>query len=219
MLNGSSMRYSYFVEWYRTFRLLATQAEITDDGQLFRDLESKISDYLACAVAFHKSDCCIIEELANKLTMVDENEISIQERNRYHVLCKPISAKKPTMPVYPLQTSRSLNYPGISAVQPAQPKSPFPLCNTPAGYTGTLKQSPAPPGNFNRNVIPAPGAKARLPTLRANFHEMEATPPANHDVHQVEDFYDAEDHLDPQIHAEDVESACQEEDNRLKANA
>ncbi|QSZ33874.1 hypothetical protein DSL72_005447 [Monilinia vaccinii-corymbosi] len=119
MPNDSSTRHGYFVEWYRTFRLLATQAEITDDGQLFRDLESKISDHLARAMALHKSDCRTTEELANKLTMVDKNEVSIQEQNRHHASHKPVPAKKPTMPAHPLQTSRSLNYPGTGAVQPA----------------------------------------------------------------------------------------------------
>ncbi|QSZ35570.1 hypothetical protein DSL72_008440 [Monilinia vaccinii-corymbosi] len=221
MPNGSSTRHGHFVEWYRTFRLLATQAEITDDSQLFRDLESKISDNLARAVALHKSDCRTTEELANKLTIVDENEVSIQERNRYHAPREPVPAKKPTMPAHPLQTGRSLNYPGTGAVQPAQPKSSFPPRNTPARYTGTLKQSPAPPGNFNRKATPAPGTKARSPTPRTNLHKMEAAPPVSNDAenHPVEDFYDAKDHLDPQIHAEDVESARQAEDIRLKANA
>ncbi|QSZ28609.1 hypothetical protein DSL72_003108 [Monilinia vaccinii-corymbosi] len=197
MPNGSSTRHSYF---------------------LFKDLESKISDHLARAVALHKSDCCTTEELANKLTMVDENEVSIRERNRHYAPCELVPAKKPTMPAHLLQTSRSLNYPGTGAVQPAQPKSSFPPRNTPAGYTGTLKQNPAPPGNFNRNVTPAPEANAHSPTPRTNFNEMEAMPPVNYDVHQVEDSYNAEDHLDPQIHAENVESTRQEEDIRLKAN-
>ncbi|QSZ33367.1 hypothetical protein DSL72_002955 [Monilinia vaccinii-corymbosi] len=109
MPNGSSTRHGHFLECYRTFRLLATQAEITDDSQLFRDLESKISDHLARAVALHKADCRTTEELANKLTMVDENEVSIRERNRYHAPREPAPAKKVTMPAHPLQTGRSLN--------------------------------------------------------------------------------------------------------------
>ncbi|QSZ30830.1 hypothetical protein DSL72_000388 [Monilinia vaccinii-corymbosi] len=171
--------------------------EITDDDRLFRDLESKISDHLAHAIALHKADCCIIKELANKLTIIDKDKVSTQEQNRYHTPHKPVPAEKLTIPAYSLQTNRSLNYPGIGAIQSAQPKSSLPLCNTPAGYTGTLKQSPAPPGNFNRNVTPALEQK--------------------HACLRLEDFYDAKKHLDPQIYIENVKSARQTEDIRLKA--
>ncbi|QSZ28613.1 hypothetical protein DSL72_003112 [Monilinia vaccinii-corymbosi] len=134
------------------------------------------------------------------------------------MLYKPIPAKKPTIPVYLLQTSKSFNYSSTNIVQPAQPKSSFLLHNTPVKYTDTLKQSSALPRNFNQNMIPALGANARSSTLCANFNKMKAMLLVNYNVHQVEDSYNAKDHLDPQIHIENVKSVYQKKDIRLKAN-
>ena len=72
-----------FIIWYRKFRLLTTQAEVTGQQTLLRDLDRKISDFLARAVALHYKSCTTIDALADKLTEIDELEVSIRERNRY----------------------------------------------------------------------------------------------------------------------------------------
>ena len=72
-----------FIVWYRKFRLLTTQAEVTNQQTLLRDLDRKISDFLARAVALHYKSCTTIDALADKLTEIDELEVSIRERNRY----------------------------------------------------------------------------------------------------------------------------------------
>ncbi|RAL62738.1 hypothetical protein DID88_004580 [Monilinia fructigena] len=82
VMPNSSTR-SNFLEWYREFRLLATQAEITDEQTLMRDLDRKISDFLARAIALRRADCRTINDLAAKLVRVDEVEVTLRERNRY----------------------------------------------------------------------------------------------------------------------------------------
>ncbi|KAK6601699.1 hypothetical protein H4I96_07040 [Botrytis cinerea] len=59
------------------------RAEVTGQQTLLRDLDRKISDFLARAVALHYKSCTTIDALADKLTEIDELEVSIRERNRY----------------------------------------------------------------------------------------------------------------------------------------
>ncbi|ATZ54448.1 hypothetical protein BCIN_10g04500 [Botrytis cinerea B05.10] len=59
------------------------RAEVTNQQTLLRDLDRKISDFLARAVALHHKPCTTVGALADKLTEIDELEVSIRERNRY----------------------------------------------------------------------------------------------------------------------------------------
>ncbi|KAK6598155.1 hypothetical protein H4I96_09107 [Botrytis cinerea] len=186
-----------FIVWYRKFRLLATQAEITDQPTLLRDLDRKISDFLARAVALHRKSCTTVDALADKLTEIDELEVSIRERNRYRP-AREIVKKS-----------------GVNANSSRQ--TPYSYRPTPTGYTGSFKPNPTNSGgtSYRPTTTPAPGT-ARSPAPRAtSFSEVTVV----QEPEETEDFHDAEEDMNLEAQAEAIESAHQAEEQRLNHSA
>lgn len=204
-----------FIVWYRKFRLLATQAEITDQPTLLRDLDRKISDFLARAVALHRKSCATVDALADKLTEIDELEVSIRERNRYRPAREIV--KKSGVNANSYQVIRNTPRSGTEIPPPAQDKPPYSYRPTPTGYTGSFKPNPTNSGgtSYRSTTTPAPGT-ARSPAPRAtSFSEVTVV----QEPEETEDFHDAEEDMNLEAQAEAIESAHQAEEQRLNHSA
>ncbi|RAL60086.1 hypothetical protein DID88_000712 [Monilinia fructigena] len=204
-----------FLEWYREFRLLATQAEITDEQTLMRDLDRKISDFLARAIALHRADCRTINDLAAKLTQVDEVEVTLRERNRYRVSRDTTPhSKKASNPT--THTDKNVaNNPGLL------PRPNYPPRMVPSGYSGTFKPG-FTPNRFPNSPRPdanSPRGASKTPAPRASAFDVGEVEQVTTSIDDQEETYDAIDDGDPEAYAEAANAARQAEDLRLNEGA